>query len=207
MGSFSLSGLIKFFLGLLIVQAATGALVYAALKTDQFELWMVFAVLGATLTLLTAFWFGSIVHHARQDAVVKLKEDFSRQREKIRLQAEREKAKVVERSHKQLIRDRGRTEAKANAKVGASFAGVMGLGLLMLFTQFVTIGMLMMTTAGGALAGYAFRSRQEYLVRKGGQSAAEGVKRVGRAGGQAALNAVKQAGTRLLSRSKPANPT
>ena len=46
-------------------------------------------------------------------------------------------------------------------KAGASFIGVIAVGGVMLFTQFVTMGMLLMTTAGGALAGYAYRTRQE----------------------------------------------
>ncbi len=203
MGPFHLAGIVRFLLGILLVQAATGALVYAALNSGQEALWPVFGGLAACMGVLATFWFGSIVHHARKDAVAQLKDSFSREREKIRLQAERDKTRVIERSHKQLIRDRGRTEAKANAKVGASFAAVMGLGMLMLFTQFVTIGMLLMTTAGGALAGYGMRARQDYLAkRKDGAEKLIGPGTAGRT-----LSALKNAGARLLPKQKLADKT
>ena len=45
-------------------------------------------------------------------------------------------------------------------------AGVVGFGAILLFTQFVTVGLLVLTTGGGAIAGYLARARQEYLGRK-----------------------------------------
>ena len=113
------------------------------------------------LSILAALWFVSISTHTHKDTVSRMKEEFFREREKIRVRAEREKTKVVEKSHQRIIRDRNRTQGKANMKVGASFVGALAVGVIMLFTQFVTMGMLLMTTAGGALAGYAFRTRQE----------------------------------------------
>ncbi len=156
----------KFLLGILLVQVATAAQVYAALRTADPEIWIAFAVLSVTLGFLAAFWFSSLTHNAQKDAVAHMKEDFSKQRERLRVQAEREKTKVIEKSHQRIIKDRQRTEGKASLKVGASFAGLVGVGAVMLFTQFVTFGMLLMGTAGGALAGYSVRARQDYLTRK-----------------------------------------
>ena len=64
-------------------------------------------------------------------------------------------------TQRQLLKDRDRTQAKANFKVGASVAGVIGVGAVMLFTQFLTLGLLTLSTAGGAIAGYAWRARKE----------------------------------------------
>jgi hypothetical protein len=166
MSRYSISDLIKFLLGLLLVQTATGVQVLAALRSENREIWLLFALLSLTLGSLAALWFTSIVNHARKDATARVKDDFSREREKIRLRAEREKTRVIEKSHQQIIKARDRSQAKANVKVGASFAGVLALGGIMLFSQFFTLGMLLMTTAGGALAGYSFRARQEHLNRK-----------------------------------------
>lgn len=163
---FSFSGIFKFLTGILLVQTATGILVVVALRTDNREAWLLFVLLALTLCLLTAFWFASIITHAKKDATAQIREGFSREREKIRVRAEREKSKVIEKSHRQIIKDRSRTQAKANTKSGALFVGVLALGGIMVFTQFFTFGLLIMTTAGGALAGYLMRSRQIVLSRR-----------------------------------------
>jgi len=163
---FSFSGLFKFLTGILLLQVATGILVVLALRTESHEVWLLFLLLALTLCLLTAFWFASIITHAKKDATAQVREDFSREREKIRVRAEREKSKVIEKSHQQIIKDRGRIQAKANTKSGVLFAGMLTLGGIMVFTQFFTFGLLIMTTAGGALAGYLVRSRQIVLSRR-----------------------------------------
>ncbi len=163
---FGIANLIRFLLGILIVQAATAVQVYAALQTDKPLLWIAFAGLSLALGILAALWFSSLLRNSQKDAVENMKERFSKERETIRLRAEREKTKVIKQSHKQLIKDRDRTQSRANMKVGASFAGIIGLGGLMLFTQFITFGLLLMSTAGGGLAGYALRTRQEYKSRR-----------------------------------------
>jgi len=202
---FNLSGLIKFLFGILVVQIATGALVYAALRTEQQELWLLFGALAFVLSLLAGLWFSAIVHQARKDEVAHIRENFSRQKEKIKLQAEKDKAKVMKQTHRQLLKDRDRTQSKANMKVGASFAGVMGLGLFMMFTQFVTIGMLTLTTAGGALAGYAFRTRQDYLSRQKDNGGENNL--LGRMKGQKAITAIKDVSARLsITKQPPKNP-
>lgn len=172
---FSFSGIFKFLTGILLVQTATGILVVVALRTENREVWLLFILLALTLCLLTAFWFASIITHAKKDATAQMREGFSREREKIRVRAEREKSKVIEKSHQRIIRDRSRTQAKANTKSGVLFAGVLALGGIMVFTQFFTFGLLLMTTAGGALAGYLLRSRQVVLSR-GQQPALESEK-------------------------------
>jgi len=160
------SGLFKFLTGILLVQVATGLLVAAALRTQQQELWLLFLLLALTLCLITAFWFASVTQHAKRDATARVREGFSREREKIRVRAEREKAKLIEKSQQRIIKDRSRTQAKANAKSAVLLTGVAVLGGIMVFTQFITFGLLLMATAGGALGGYLLRSRQLTLSRK-----------------------------------------
>ena len=50
--------------------------------------------------------------------------------------------------------------------MGATFAGAVAFGAIMLYSQFVTFGLLILTTAGGGLAGYLARGRQLALARK-----------------------------------------
>ncbi len=167
---FSLSGIFKYLFGILLLQASTGVLVVAALRSDNREVWLLLGLFALVLGILAALWFVSISTHTHKDTVSHIKEEFLREREKIRVKAEREKSKVIEKSHQRIIRDRNRTQGKASMKVGASFAAALAVGGVMLFTQFLTIGMLLMTTAGGALAGYAFRSKQEIGRREKNQA-------------------------------------
>jgi len=158
---FQITGVVKYLLGILLLQGATGVLVVAALRVEGRELWIPLGLIGLMLGLLASLWFVSIASHAHRDEINQMQQKFLREREKIRVKAEQEKNKLTEKSHQRILRDRRRTQGKANTKVNATMVGALGLGAVMLFTQFVTMGMLLMTTAGGALAGYAYRTRQE----------------------------------------------
>jgi len=158
--------MVKYLPGIVLVQVATVALVLAALKTDDRELWIAIAYLALIINLVTAFWFGSITSHLKKDAVAKAREQFSQEREKLRVNAEKQKSKLLKQSHAQMTKATNRAHAKANFKVGAAFAGIIGAGALMIFTQFMTLGILTLATGGGALAGYLARLRQELPYNK-----------------------------------------
>lgn len=160
------SGVFKFLAGILLVQLATGLLVIVGLRTDSREVWLLLTMLAMTLGLLSAFWFTSITHHAKKEATAQVREGFSREREKIRLRAEREKSRLMEKNHQRLIKEKDRYHTRSNLKSGALFAGVLALGGILAFTQFFTFGLLLMTTAGGALGGYLLHSRQLLFSRK-----------------------------------------
>jgi hypothetical protein len=152
--------------GILIIQIATVALLLAALRTTDQELWIAIGCLALIVSLVTAFWFDSIACHIKKDALAKLKDSFARERENLRVNAERQKTRVIKKSQEQITRETSRAHAKANFKVGGAFAGMIGVGALMVFTQFMTLGLLMVATGGGALAGYLARTRQELLGRR-----------------------------------------
>lgn len=163
---FALLSIVKFFVGTLLVQGVTVILVVAAMRSGLEETWIIFVLLCLTTGFLAALLFASIASHAQKDALSKIKENFSQQREKIRLRAEKEKTKVIEKSHRQIIKQTNRARTKADFKTKATFVGLAGFGALMLFTQFATMGLLTLSTAGGALAGYAFRARRDRLAHK-----------------------------------------
>jgi len=166
-----LSGIFRFLAGILLVQAATALLVVTAIRLDTREGWLLLGLFALTLGLVTAFWFGTIASHAHHEASARLREQFSREREKIRVRAEREKTRVIQKSQQQLEKDRRRTQAKANTRVTLMFTGLAAAGGLMVFTQFMTFGLLLMTGAGGALAGYMLRLKQQMLPGKKASSA------------------------------------
>jgi hypothetical protein len=97
----------------------------------------------------------------RQDEILRLKEAHANEREKIRVSAERAKHRVTKEAQKQVEKEIRRTSAKANFKVGAAVTGAIGLGGLLILTQFVTLGAMILTTAGGTLGGYLLRYKQE----------------------------------------------
>ena len=97
--------MLKYFLGILIIQAATVAMTLAAIKSDDQELWLAVFLLAMILGLVTAFWFVSIASHAKKDALANAKDEFSREREKLRVNAKRPdlSAKVMKKSAKRPI--------------------------------------------------------------------------------------------------------
>ncbi|MGD8590843.1 MAG: hypothetical protein PVG22_18625 [Chromatiales bacterium] len=162
----SFSGVFKFLAGILLVQLATVMLVVIGLRTESHQVWLLLVLLALTLGLMSAFWFASITHHAKKEATAQIREGFSREREKIRIRAEREKSKLMEKNHQRLIKERDRYQTRSNIRSGALFAGVLALGGILVFTQFFTFGLLLMSTAAGALGGYLLHSRQALLGRR-----------------------------------------
>lgn len=156
----------KFLPGILIIQGATAVLVLAIVQTPAMN-WVFFALLALIAGFLTAFWFASIANHIKKDAVAHLKEESVRERERLLVSTEKEKSRVFEQTHKQIIKETNRAHAKANFKVGAAVAGAVGVGVGLLALQFVTLGLLPLFAAAGGLAGYGIRARQEVLARKG----------------------------------------
>ena len=101
---FSLVSLIKFLVGILLLQGVTALLVVTALKSDLPQTWPLFVALGGTVGILVALWFNSIADSARHQSLAKAKESFSREREKIRVRAEQDKAREVKNTQKAAAR-------------------------------------------------------------------------------------------------------
>lgn len=152
---------LKFLPGILLLQAITVALVLIA-PADLVDWgWLRLIVPIVIVGLLTAFWFGSVAAHQHKDVINRLQENHAREREALRVNAERAKARVVKQAHQETMQEVRRTSTQANIKVGMAFAGMAGIGGLLLLTQFMTLGLLILTSAGGALGGYVLRIRQE----------------------------------------------
>jgi ABC-type multidrug transport system fused ATPase/permease subunit len=174
--------LLKLFFGILLVQMATVILMYLS-PPDFTTIGM--ARLGIPLlfiSLMASFWFLSISQYFYKDTEEKIKRDFAKEREKIKsdfakerekiksdfasereklqINAERAKIKVIKEAEKNIAYEATKTHAKANFKVGLSVAGVIAVGGLFVFAQMVTVGLLALTTAGGAIGGYYYRGKR-----------------------------------------------
>ena len=152
--------MLKFLPGILLLQVVTVALVLLAPDMQGWG-WLRLMIPVLIIGVLTAFWFGSAAAHHHKDEISRLQQGHAKERESIRVNAERAKTKVMKQAHQETMQEVRRTSTEANIKVGIAFAGAAGIGGLLLLTQFMTLGLLMMTTAGGALGGYVMRLRQE----------------------------------------------
>lgn len=101
------------------------------------------------ISLIMAFWFNSLTGYDKRDTVEKMKDSFAKEREDIRVKAEKNIAHAANVTH-----------AKANFKVGAAFAGVLGIGALFVFAQMMTAALLTLTAAGGVASGYYYRGKR-----------------------------------------------
>jgi len=152
---------LKFLPGILLLQAITVALVLLAPADLVAWGWLRLLIPVLIVGLLTAFWFNASASHHNKEEISRLKENHAKEREAIRINAERAKTRLVKQAHQETIQEVRRSSTQANIKVGLAFAGAAGLGGLLLLTQFMTLGLLTLTTAGGALGGYVLRIRQE----------------------------------------------
>jgi len=160
-----IGGVFKFLIGILLLQVATALLTYTALMTDLQQTAWLFAALAATLGLLVALWFDSVIGSVKEQAVARQHKRHAREREKLRIRAEKDKAK--------LAKQRKRSSGGATLKTGLAVGGTVGVGVALMFAQLMTLGLLTISAAGGAALGYGVRSRQEKMIRAREQKQAE----------------------------------
>lgn len=163
-----MKSLLKFLPGIIVLEVATAALLFAlTLPTAHAGLWAPIAVLGGVVTLLAAIWFGSIADHVRKDALLGARASHAREREDLVVTAELEKRAALEQSHQRLMQATARAQAQASWRLGLGLTGLVALGGILLAIEFMTVGLLVMAAAGGALGGYVLRARQEqrFLLR------------------------------------------
>lgn len=152
--------IVKFLFGIVLVQIATYFLI--VLAPDELTLSGFFRISIPLLfiSLIVAFWFNSIAGHHSKDAIGKVKDDFHNEREKIRTNAQRAKTRAVNAIRKESAKEAARAHAKANFKVGAAFAGMLGVGALFVFAQMLTAGLLAISATVGAMGGYYWRGKR-----------------------------------------------
>jgi len=152
--------LIKFIFGITLAQLATAILVYIAPKELTLQSTLQIAIPMLFISLIISFWFTSLSAQEKKDALYKAQDDFAKEKEKIKVKAEKDKIKTMKEAQKEIVHEATKTHAKANFKVGASFAGVLAIGGLFVFAQMVTAGLLVMTATGGVLGGYYWRGKR-----------------------------------------------
>ncbi len=186
----------KFLPGIILTQLVMSGLILMAINwSNDFQLIIVIAVIALLTAVLVAFWFSSIarnlaideqslivekhvqdrenlIKEAEREKVGVLKEKsqlqefHAREREKILLDAEREKASVVEKSYQKIDKETKKAHSKANLKVGLAFSATVAAAGVMIFSQLITIGVMVLVASGSGLSGYVLRARHEGIARK-----------------------------------------
>ena len=151
----------KYFFGILVVQVVTISLTLLMPETLTMKNWLQFSIPLLSVALVVSFWFNVLAQQRGRDDLFKLKEQHLKEREKIRLNAERAKSRAVNKTQKEMNKEVRRTNSKAGLKVAATFSAAAGLGALMVMTELMTFGLLTLTTTGGALSGYLYRAKKE----------------------------------------------
>ena len=157
---FSLPAFIKYLVGIFLLQGATALLLMTAQDADLHRSGWLIGLLGILIGVIAALWFSTITSHASQHSLIRASEKYNRQRDRIRRQAEKEKTREIRNSHQQVLRETRRMQGRSTLKLGAAMTGIAGMGVILLFTQFMTLGLLAVSATGGALLGYGIRARQ-----------------------------------------------
>ena len=133
---------------------------------------------AAVVTIVTALWFANLARHVaerRHSALVErharereaLKVSAVLERERVKGDAARERDEALETLRRQARRDERRAGRAASLKVGGAWMAATAIGVVFLFTELLTLGLMTITSAGGALGGYLLRWRQTRQPRRG----------------------------------------
>ncbi|HSM28493.1 MAG TPA: hypothetical protein VK855_10365 [Thioalkalivibrio sp.] len=154
--------LLKYLLAVALVQGMTVLLLFAWWHTGSTDVALTLAALGLAAGFFAALWLASIARGDRQEALLRAEADLIRERERNRHRTERERSKAAESARRQVQRETRKVKNRSTVRLGAAVAGIAGLGTVLLLTQFLSLGVLLISSSGGALAGYLLRMRQEF---------------------------------------------
>lgn len=151
----TITRMLRFLFGILVVQAATAGLVLiSANQALDWNTWLPILIALGTIGLVAAFWFSTVATGLKRGEIDRLRSEFARERENLRVRAEREKTKMVRQNQKSLSSETRRAESRANRKVAIAVGAVSAVGIVLVFASSLALGLSIMTGAGGALGGY-----------------------------------------------------
>ncbi len=160
MPSIAVGFMFRYLPGIFLLQIVTVALAWASLNFGGDAGWWHWLLPAALVALVTAFWFSSIGRAGSRDAMEKLRTNHAREREKLKVEVEKDKARIQQVATNTIRREERRASRRANLKVGGAFLVTTLAGVLLLITELFTLGFMTITTAAGAMGGYMVRWRQ-----------------------------------------------
>jgi len=154
--------MLRYLPGILLVQVVTAILLWFNLDATPRDLVIQFGVPAVLMTLVTGLWFASIARADAERANTKIRLQHAREREKIQINAEKSKARIVEQTQKDIRKHEKRINRKAGFKVSLAFIGASAVGVLMLIVELFTFGLMTIMTTVGGMGGYLIRARQTH---------------------------------------------
>ncbi|SEA18672.1 hypothetical protein [Rubrimonas cliftonensis] len=152
----------RYLVGVLAAQVAAAAAILAATGLASPALQA--ALAGGTLVFGAgvAWAFGAIARSERRVQAALTEARLAREREKLAVSLERRRATEARSdalATTQAVLDQSRTRA-ASLRWGLAGGGAVGVGVALLAAQFVTLGLVAITLAGGAALGWRLRPRR-----------------------------------------------
>ena len=174
--------MLRYLPGIVLVQVVTFTLYFVNQEAPFEQLLLRVGLPALMISAVTALWLSMIgrmdaeqrnsalreqhatertqlnreIERARADALLEASTD----RAHLMERANSERERLVQQTHKQLMKQERGASRRANVKVGLAFMALTGFGAFMLVTQFMMLGVLMISTASGAMGGYLLRWRQ-----------------------------------------------
>ena len=148
-------GMLRFLFGILLVQTASvGLVLLAGIDLQDWRTALPTVIALGTISVVAAFWFTTVAGTLRHGEVERLRAAFAKERENLRVKAEREKTRLERKNTRNVASETRRAESRANRKVAVAVAGASAVGVLMMFASSLALGLSLLTGAGGALGGY-----------------------------------------------------
>ena len=148
-------GMLRFLFGILLVQTASvGLVLLAGIDLQDWRTALPTIIALGTISVVAAFWFSTVAGSLRHSEIERLRAGFAKERENLRVKAEREKTRIERKNTKSIASETRRAESRANRKVAVAVAGASAVGVLMMFASSLALGLSLLTGAGGALGGY-----------------------------------------------------
>jgi hypothetical protein len=165
-------------IGVLAAQGATGLVVWLAFAGPNPAGWALAGPVALVVGLVTAMWLSGIGAAERRAERARADLRVAEARESVRVEAERARAEHIRQTEReradQIARaERARADALADAerrvaraarnrglpiKLGLTAGAVAGVGVALMAAQFVTLGLIAVTAAGGAALGWRLRA-------------------------------------------------
>jgi Flp pilus assembly protein TadB len=156
---------LKYLFVIMLVQASTAIFIIMSPADLDGWTWLRVLVPTAIIALVTAFWLQALIKNEQKSAIVRLQAAHAKEREKIKVNAERAKTRLMKKNQEELVKEVRKTQSSAsfssNLKAAGLFSGVAVIGGFLLLSNFMLMGAIMLTTAGGAVGGYWLRLRQD----------------------------------------------
>jgi hypothetical protein len=153
----SIGAVWRYLIGVALAQALTGLLVHFSFGTENGPGWSLLGPGAALVAATCALWFSALAASERRDHAARLGALHAREREELRVAAERRRTRELQDAERRVARAAQR--GARPLKLGLVAGGVAGVGGALMLTPLFAVGVATVALAGGAALGWRLRSR------------------------------------------------